>query len=145
MNWIELKFFFTQVKKFQIYIWFVRFDKCCRVPIAKEYFKKFSENYTTEIIISKCMIFVDFHIKNCEFFMVDIFVGKKWKSLTPSERAPCVQEAERLRLKHMQVGFLLRFFLVLTIRFFFFDESKSGYFSCFCRIKLIRNKYGFYT
>ena len=29
--------------------------------------------------------------------------GKKWKSLTPTERAPCVQEAEKLRLKHMQV------------------------------------------
>lgn len=29
-------------------------------------------------------------------------LGKKWKSLTPSERAPCVQEAEKLRLKHMQ-------------------------------------------
>ena len=29
-------------------------------------------------------------------------VGKKWKSLTPAERAPCVQEAERLRVKHMQ-------------------------------------------
>ena len=28
--------------------------------------------------------------------------GKKWKSLTPAERAPCVQEAERLRVKHMQ-------------------------------------------
>ena len=35
----------------------------------------------------------------------DYFLGKKWKSLTPSERAPCVQEAERLRLKHMQVTF----------------------------------------
>ena len=34
----------------------------------------------------------------------DFFSGKKWKSLTPSERAPCVQEAEKLRLKHMQVG-----------------------------------------
>ena len=33
-----------------------------------------------------------------------IFSGKKWKSLTPSERAPCVQEAEKLRLKHMQVS-----------------------------------------
>ena len=33
-----------------------------------------------------------------------MFAGKKWKSLTPSERAPCVQEAERLRLKHMQVS-----------------------------------------
>ena len=31
------------------------------------------------------------------------FSGKKWKALTPSERAPCVQEAEKLRLKHMQV------------------------------------------
>ena len=31
-----------------------------------------------------------------------IFSGKKWKSLTPAERAPCVQEAERLRVKHMQ-------------------------------------------
>merc|ERR1719510_441144 len=29
-------------------------------------------------------------------------LGKKWKSLTPAERAPCVQEAERLRVKHMQ-------------------------------------------
>jgi len=29
-------------------------------------------------------------------------LGKKWKALTPSERAPCVQEAEKLRLKHMQ-------------------------------------------
>ena len=29
---------------------------------------------------------------NCTFV-----TGKKWKSLTPSERAPCVQEAERLR------------------------------------------------
>jgi len=29
-------------------------------------------------------------------------LGKKWKSLTPTERAPCVQEAEKLRLKHMQ-------------------------------------------
>ena len=35
---------------------------------------------------------------------LNLFIsGKKWKSLTPSERAPCVQEAERLRLKHMQV------------------------------------------
>ena len=33
-----------------------------------------------------------------------VFSGKKWKSLTPSERAPCVQEAEKLRLKHMQVS-----------------------------------------
>ena len=31
-----------------------------------------------------------------------MFSGKKWKSLTPAERAPCVQEAERLRVKHMQ-------------------------------------------
>ena len=30
------------------------------------------------------------------------FLGKKWKALTPAERAPCVQEAERLRVKHMQ-------------------------------------------
>ena len=37
------------------------------------------------------------------------FSGKKWKSLTPSERAPCVQEAERLRLKHMQVRIPLSF------------------------------------
>ncbi|XP_040581719.1 uncharacterized protein [Lepeophtheirus salmonis] len=29
-------------------------------------------------------------------------LGTKWKSLTPAERAPSVQEAERLRLKHMQ-------------------------------------------
>ena len=29
-------------------------------------------------------------------------MSKKWKSLTPAERAPCVQEAERLRVKHMQ-------------------------------------------
>ncbi len=36
-----------------------------------------------------------------------MFLGKKWKSLTPSERAPCVQEAERLRLKHMQVGTIM--------------------------------------
>ena len=34
--------------------------------------------------------------------------GKKWKSLTPSERAPCVQEAEKLRLKHMQVSGLMQ-------------------------------------
>ena len=31
-----------------------------------------------------------------------LILGKKWKSLTPAERAPCVQEAERLRVKHMQ-------------------------------------------
>ena len=37
-------------------------------------------------------------------FMLCLFYlkGKKWKSLTPAERAPCVQEAERLRVKHMQ-------------------------------------------
>ncbi|XP_071749943.1 transcription factor Sox-7 isoform X2 [Lepeophtheirus salmonis] len=29
-------------------------------------------------------------------------LGTKWKSLTPAERAPSVQEAERLRLIHMQ-------------------------------------------
>ncbi|XP_059088957.1 transcription factor Sox-17-beta.1-like [Tigriopus californicus] len=29
-------------------------------------------------------------------------LGKKWKGLTPSERSPYVQEAEYLRLKHMQ-------------------------------------------
>ena len=34
-------------------------------------------------------------------FFLD-FLGKKWKALTPAERAPCVQEAERLRVKHMQ-------------------------------------------
>ena len=27
--------------------------------------------------------------------------GKKWKSLTPTERSPFVQEAENLRIKHM--------------------------------------------
>ena len=31
-----------------------------------------------------------------------VVTGKKWKALTPAERAPCVQEAERLRVKHMQ-------------------------------------------
>lgn len=35
-------------------------------------------------------------------FIGIFFAGKKWKSLTPAERAPCVQEAERLRVKHMQ-------------------------------------------
>ena len=45
-------------------------------------------------------------ILQCNFWLINIFfIGKKWKSLTPSERAPCVQEAERLRLKHMQVTF----------------------------------------
>ena len=39
-----------------------------------------------------------------KYFYFICFSGKKWKSLTPSERAPCVQEAERLRLKHMQVS-----------------------------------------
>ncbi len=29
------------------------------------------------------------------------FKGKKWKALTPLERAPFVQEAENLRVKHM--------------------------------------------
>jgi hypothetical protein len=29
-------------------------------------------------------------------------LGKKWKSLTPTERSPYVQEAENLRVKHMQ-------------------------------------------
>jgi len=28
-------------------------------------------------------------------------LGKKWKSLTPTERSPFVQEAENLRIKHM--------------------------------------------
>merc|ERR1711879_726526 len=28
-------------------------------------------------------------------------LGKKWKSLSPSERSPFVQEAENLRVKHM--------------------------------------------
>ena len=39
--------------------------------------------------------------------------GKKWKSLTPTERAPCVQEAEKLRLKHMQVGMVVVVVMVI--------------------------------
>ncbi len=30
-----------------------------------------------------------------------IILGKKWRALSPAERAPFVQEAEMLRLKHM--------------------------------------------
>jgi hypothetical protein len=37
-----------------------------------------------------------------EWFLIFKNLGKKWKALTPAERAPCVQEAERLRVKHMQ-------------------------------------------
>jgi hypothetical protein len=53
-----------------------------------------------------------------------VFAGKKWKSLTPSERAPCVQEAERLRLKHMQVSLYLSSYshLVIFILFFAFCD-----------------------
>lgn len=43
-------------------------------------------------------------LSDLEILLQFFFSGKKWKSLTPSERAPCVQEAEKLRLKHMQVG-----------------------------------------
>lgn len=35
-------------------------------------------------------------------FFINFFTGKKWRSLTPAERAPFVQEAENLRIKHMQ-------------------------------------------
>ena len=45
-------------------------------------------------------IFIVKFFINARSVIVDI--GKKWKSLTPAERAPCVQEAERLRVKHMQ-------------------------------------------
>ena len=30
-----------------------------------------------------------------------MFIGKKWKALSPMERSPFVQEAENLRIKHM--------------------------------------------
>ena len=42
--------------------------------------------------------------------------GKKWKSLTPTERAPCVQEAEKLRLKHMQVGMVVVVVVVMIMK-----------------------------
>ena len=41
--------------------------------------------------------------------------GKKWKSLTPTERAPCVQEAEKLRLKHMQVRMVVVVVVVVMV------------------------------
>ena len=41
--------------------------------------------------------------------------GKKWKSLTPTERAPCVQEAEKLRLKHMQVRMVVVVVVVMVV------------------------------
>ncbi len=34
--------------------------------------------------------------------MAKYYLGKKWKSLLPIERAPYVQEAEQLRIQHMQ-------------------------------------------
>ena len=35
-------------------------------------------------------------------FLFFVFPGKKWRSLTPQDRRPYVEEAERLRVIHMQ-------------------------------------------
>jgi hypothetical protein len=47
------------------------------------------------------MITLTLNYPNNYSFKIQI-LGKKWKSLTPTERAPCLQEAERLRVKHIQ-------------------------------------------
>ena len=61
-----------------------------------------------ECLVIRCSTFglLDTFIELITGFNLELiksgFLGKKWKSLTPAERAPCVQEAERLRVKHMQ-------------------------------------------
>ena len=44
--------------------------------------------------------YVQDDVVNSEAF--GFFAGKKWRSLTPSDRRPYVEEAERLRVLHMQ-------------------------------------------
>ena len=58
---------------------------------------------SSERIIFVWTLFYRVRVRLWDLETNSFYAGKKWKSLTPSERAPCVQEAEKLRLKHMQV------------------------------------------
>ena len=60
-----------------------------------QYWPKWSKSYTPK---NFRLSFQPRNYTNCKNFT---FSGKKWKSLTPIERAPFVQEAESLRIKHM--------------------------------------------
>jgi len=59
------------------------------------------------LLFSFCFIFLSFFLLLFFFFFffeeVSFdFPGKKWRGLTPQDRRPYVEEAERLRVIHMQ-------------------------------------------